>query len=201
MKLKKTLALIPVAIVLVVGIAFATSTIMNRDDASFSNETSYVDFSKLNDTEKNDPFVEETETSTEETTNSATTTATAPAPATTKPINKIDGEADILKTNTEIKNSGVTDTTSSVPVVIYHEKEATVSVNTPPAPPAPAEKKSEKASETTASSTTTSSETVRFDNNEPVHFVENPDSQEVITEEVMEIEEEKVSDELADLFG
>ena len=202
-KTKRTLTLIAVALVLIAGVAFATGTIIDRADASTQmvKEESTVDFTKLNETDETEPSVEETETSIEETTTS--TTATAPA-TTSKPTNtKIDGEADVLKTNTEVKNNGVTDTTSSTTsTVVYKEKEATtVSVTTPPAPPAPAEKKNEKATETTTSETTTSSETVRFDNNLPVNMVENADSQEVITEEVVEIAEEKVSDELADLFG
>ena len=202
-KTKRTLTLIAVVLVLITGITFATGSIFNRADASTQmlKEESTVDFTKLNDTDETEPFVEETETSIEETTTS--TTATAPA-TTSKPTNtKIDGEADVLKTNTEVKNNGVTDTTSSTTsAVVYEEKEATtVSVTTPSAPPAPAEKKTEKVTETTTSKNTTSSETVRFDNNAPVHFVENAENQEVITEEVVEIEEEKVSDELADLFG
>ena len=77
----------------------------------------------------------------------------------------------------------------SLSIFLFDDEASSVLSTSLVTAPAPAEKKTEKVTETTTSKNTTSSETVRFNNNAPVHFVENAENQEVITEEVVEIEE------------
>lgn len=195
----KSLTIIAVVLLLAATVAVSTGIVVNRVDASTQSSQEQISdevLDRLNVVEEDDTDdTEETPSATESV--AAPTTPAPVAPTTTSTTTKIDGEADVLKTNTEVENNGVSDTTSAP--VKYEEKEATtVSGTTPSAPTAPAVKNE---SAETSSTTSTTSDTVRFDNNAPVHYVENTENQEVIVEEVTEIEEEKVSDELADLFG
>lgn len=201
----KSLTIIAVVLLLAATVAVSTGIVVNRVDASTQSSQEQISdevLDRLNVVEEDDADDTEETSSTTESVKTAPTTPAPVAPTTTSATTKIDGEADVLKTNTEVENNGVSDTTSAP--VQYVEKEATtVSGTTPSAPTAPAVKKNDSAetSSTTSSTTSTTSDTVRFDNNAPVHFVENTENQEVIVEEVDKIEDTKVSDELADLFG
>lgn len=200
----KSLTIIAVVLLLAATVAVSTGIVVNRVDASTQSAQEQIPnevLDQLNAVEEDDTDdTEETSSEIE----SVKTTPTAPAtvaPTTTSTTTKIDGEADVLKTNTEVENNGVSDTTSTP--VQYKEQEATtVSGTTPSAPTAPAVKKNETTeTSSTTSTTSTTSDTVRFDNNLPVAMVENTDNQEVIVEEVTEIEPNEVSNKLAELFG